>query len=83
MHSGKKKLSLRYCKHDLLFCLLSCFFVLSRTLLKVSRLVIIIIIIIIIIIMVQTNETKQRLFCVFSCFAVVLYIFCFFVLSRT
>ena len=34
MHSGKKKLSLRYCKHVLLFCLLSCFFVLSRTLLK-------------------------------------------------
>jgi len=39
--------------------------------------------IIIIIIIVQTNETKQRLSCVFSCFAVVLFIFCFFVLSRT
>ena len=41
------------------------------------------IIIIIIIIIVQINETKQRLSCVFSCFAVVLFIFCFFVLSRT
>ena len=51
---------------------------------KVSCFIIIIIIaIIIIIIIVQTNEIKQRLSGVFSCFAVVLFIFSFFGLSLT
>ena len=72
-----------------LFCLVlywkvSCFIIIIIIIIIITIFIIIIIIMIaIIIIIVQTNETKQRLSCVFSCFAVVLFIFCFFVLSRT